>query len=233
MSKDFIPGKDSAYTVFFENLERYVDMKTYGPNPAWTHIPEADRTALTDTLNGWKNAYTPTLPPHSPQTTREKNRVRKSSEKFLRIFINRFLRYPPVTDADRDAMAIPNRKPGSSPIPPPKVQVEADLTFPGIHVVELRKIRPVTGVEPDPDPRSDYGVRIYYSLTGDPTEDYQFRLTGAPKSGKKLPYSVFTRRRKRFDFDGESGNTVYFCLRYENPSGEAGEFGPILSAVIP
>jgi hypothetical protein len=26
---------------------------------------------------------------------------------------------------------------------------------------------------------------------------------------------------------------VYFCLRYENPKGQTGPFGPILKAVIP
>jgi hypothetical protein len=38
--------------------------------------------------------------------------------------------------------------------------------FPGIHLVELRTIRPVAGPMP-PDLRSDYGVRIYYGLTGE------------------------------------------------------------------
>jgi hypothetical protein len=31
----------------------------------------------------------------------------------------------------------------------------------------------------------------------------------------------------------ESGNTVYFCLRYENSEEGQGPFGPMLSAVIP
>ena len=85
-----------------------------------------------------------------------------------------------------------------------------------------------------PDPRSDYGVRIYYGLTGEPTEAYRFRVTGTPKIGTDLPKSIFTRRKKeRFDFEGESGKTVYFCLQYENPRGDVGPFGPMLSAVIP
>jgi hypothetical protein len=118
-------------------------------------------------------------------------------------------------------------------VPAPEAQVEADLVFPGIHLVELRKIRPVAGFDP-PDPRSDYGVRIYYGLTGEASEQFPFRLAGPLKTAKKLPYSVWTRKRKeRFDFEGESGNTVYFCLRYENGKGEAGPFGPVLSAVIP
>jgi hypothetical protein len=77
-------------------------------------------------------------------------------------------------------------------------------------------------------------VRIYFGFSGPPSEKYPFRLTQAPKRGEELPYSVFTKKKnKRFDFEGESGNTVYFCLRYENSKGEAGPFGPILQAVIP
>jgi hypothetical protein len=77
-------------------------------------------------------------------------------------------------------------------------------------------------------------VRIYYGLTGEAGEQFPFRLAGPLKTAKKLPYSVWPRKRKeRFDFEGESGNTVYFCLRYENGKGEVGPFGPVLSAVIP
>jgi hypothetical protein len=98
--------------------------------------------------------------------------------------------------------------------------------------VELRKIRPVAGNPPGA--ASDYGVRIYWGLTGAPTEKYRFRVTETPKSGYDLPNSRYTRRkRENFDFDGESGNRVYFCMRYENNKGGEGPFGPILSAVIP
>jgi hypothetical protein len=45
------------------------------------------------------------------------------------------------------------------------------------------------------------------------------------------------RKRFRFDFEGDSGRTVWFCLRYENAKGgkEKGEgpFGPLFSAIIP
>jgi hypothetical protein len=35
-----------------------------------------------------------------------------------------------------------------------------------------------------------------------------------------------------YGFTGKSGNTAYFCLHYKNSKGEAGPFGPALSAVI-
>jgi hypothetical protein len=97
---------------------------------------------------------------------------------------------------------------------------------------EVLKRTAVAGTPPDD--RSDYGVRIFWGITGPVSGTDKFRITEAPKSGNDLPHSQFTRRRKElFDFDGESGNTVYFCLRYENPKGQTGPFGPILKAVIP
>jgi hypothetical protein len=51
-----------------------------------------------------------------------------------------------------------------------------------------------------------------------------------PKTGEYLLCSVFTKRKKeRFGFNGESGNTVYFCLRYEKPTGKPGPFGPMMT----
>jgi hypothetical protein len=58
-------------------------------------------------------------------------------------------------------------------------------------------------------------------------------LMKPPTVGAELSDSVFTRKKKHvFDFDGESGKTAFFCMRFENPSGESGPFGPIFSAVI-
>jgi hypothetical protein len=153
----------------------------------------------------------------------------------MRVMKARFFHVPPLTEADLVSLGL---KPASppSPIDTPEAQPEADLAFPGIHLVELRRIRPVAGGIV-PDPRSDYGVRIHYGLTGEPTQAYRFRVTGTPKTGDDLPKSLFTRRKRElFNFDGESGQRVYFCLQYENPSGGEkgkGPFGPMLSAVIP
>jgi hypothetical protein len=213
-------------------MNQYVAQKCSGQTPEWTHIPQAARTLMADSYIDWYTAYANTVGPHTPEDTSAKNDAKDASRKVIRPFVNQYLRYPPVTKQDREAMGIPNRDEKPTPIPPPELQVEADLIFPGIHLVELVHIRPV-GIAV-PDPRSDYGVRIYYGLTGPVTQKYQFRLASLPRTGADLPYSVFTRRKKqRFDFDGESGTTVYFCLRYENPTGKAGPFGPILNAVIP
>jgi hypothetical protein len=232
MGKDYVPSRDADFDDWFKFMNQYVAQKCGGGTPEWTHIPQAARTALADSYAAWYTAYANTKGPHTPVDTEAKNDAKKASEALVRPFVNQYLHYPPVTNEDRTAMGIPNRDTIPTPIPVPTAQPEADLTFPGIHLVELRKIRPVSGAAPDS--RSDYGVRIYYGFSGPPSEQYKFRLAGEPKTGKDLPYSVFTKRGKeRFDFDGESGNTVYFCLRYENPTGGAGPYGPMLNAVIP
>jgi hypothetical protein len=152
----------------------------------------------------------------------------------MRFFKNRFFLVPPLTEVELARLGLRSRNP-PSPIPRPKDQPEADLAFPGVHLVELRRIRPVGGISHDD--RSNYGVRIYFGLSGTPTEAHRFRVIVPPKTGRDLPESLFSRRQnERFDLDGESGNTIYFCLQYENPTGGEegkGPFGPLFSAVIP
>jgi hypothetical protein len=233
MAKDYIPARDKDFNDWFKFLNQYVAQKSGGSSPVWTHIPQAARTALADAYAAWYTAYAATIGPHTPVDTEAKNDAKTAAKTVIRPFVNQYLRYPPVTNEDRTAMSIPNKDTIPTPIPPPEAQAEADITFPGVHLVELANIRPV-GSFGLSDVRSDYGVRIYYGFSGPASEKYKFRLAGEPKTGNDLPYSVFTRRKKeRFDFDGESGNTVYFCLRYENPRGQAGPFGPMLSAVVP
>ena len=151
--------------------------------------------------------------------------------KMIDIKKNYFLK-PPLADADFASLGLspPDAVPGHTPVPTAKV--EADLDFPGPHLVELKNIRATEGDAPDA--HSDYGVRMFWGLTGDPTETDKFRITEPPQSGSDLPHSKFTRRKKElFGFDGESGHTVYFCLRFENPAGKAGPLGPMLSAIVP
>ena len=110
------------------------------------------------------------------------------------------------------------------------------MTYPGKHLLELVKIRPVPGV--GDDPRADWGVRIFWGVMGEPTETDKFRISSPPLKGSDLPHSTFTHRRKfRFDFEGDSGKTVWFCLRYENEKGGKdegeGPFGPLFYAIIP
>jgi len=164
--------------------------------------------------------------------TAQCNMVFDSLGNYMRDVKKRRFFVPPLTYADLISLGLSPPDTTPTPISAPTAQVEADLTFPGIHLVELKNIRPVGGAAPDS--KSDYGVRVYWGIMGPATVADKFRLDNAPANGGDLPHSKFTRRRKEFfDFDGESGNPIFFCLRYENPTGQAGPFGPMLKAVIP
>jgi hypothetical protein len=233
MSTDWLPGRRADKIVMIRNwitIMSPAEVRTAWGIPAaqFTELGNLFATAQALLQKAESGDRTPVI-------TEECRVAFEALDDEARFFKNHYFLIPPLTTADIVNLGLSLRNDPSS-IPKPEAQVEADLTFPGIHLVELANIRAV-GTFGLPDPRSDYGTRIFYGLFGPPSDEFRFRLTEPPKSGKDLPYSVFTRRKKeRFDFDGESGNRVYFCIRYENakggPEGE-GPFGPILSAVIP
>ncbi|MDR2359873.1 MAG: hypothetical protein LBD85_01140, partial [Oscillospiraceae bacterium] len=191
-SKPLIPSAGAAYDIFFANIVEYVTARA----TLWNFIPETERTALKAAYTDWHAAYIPTTRPHTPGVTTARNLAYKRTKAVLSRFIKVWFRGFPekVTDDDLVNMGIPPIDTDRTPIPPPENQVEADITFPGIHMVELQRIRPVAGTAPDA--RSDYGVRIYYGITGEVSEALPFRLDGPVKTAKVLPYSVFTRRKK-------------------------------------
>jgi hypothetical protein len=104
-----------------------------------------------------------------------------------------------------------------------------------VHLIELFAIHAVSTTISEEEKKAAFGVRIFWGIRGSATD--KFSLAGEPEDGNDLPHSTFTRRKRyRFDFDGESGNVVYFCLRYENGKGGKdgeGPFGPVFHAVIP
>ena len=138
---------------------------------------------------------------------------------------------PPLTEMDLAALGLRPRDSTPTNVPPPAIPVEGRLTFPAIGLVEMREMR-ATGEKRDV--RSKHGVRIYYGIMGTPSETDRFRISARPSTGDDLPHSVFTRRnRYRFDFTGESGREIFFCMRFENSKGESGPWGEVISAFIP
>jgi hypothetical protein len=156
-------------------------------------------------------------------------------ENKMRYIKNHF--FIDLSEADLISLGLkPHAKP--SPVPKPEGFPEADVAYPGVHTLDLYP-HPVAG-QPALDPRSDYGYRIYWGVrppggaTVEAATGAKRELMKALLTGDELPHSRWTRRRReRFDFNGDSGKTVYFCIRYENGKGEFGPWGPIFSAIIP
>ena len=146
------------------------------------------------------------------------------------------LTVPPLSNSDLPLLGLRPKDRILTPIPVPKGQATAAVTYHGPHLLRV-SIQPVEGTLFEPGRK--YGFRIHYGIlsAGGSTEGQSgFRyLTKPPKTGDELPLSKFTRRRfTMMDFSAEdSGKTVFFCICLENPSGDRGPWGPIVTAVIP
>jgi hypothetical protein len=204
------------------------------------NIPKEDVTELSSLIDAAEAALTAAMSAERTAviTAQCKAAFDALIEK-MRFIKSHYFLTPPLTDADYISLGLKPKDTTHTPVPPPSGQAEADVTRPGVHLLELH-LRPVSGTPADAA-RADYGFRIYYGIMPqggaavDVATGPRRELVKAPVSGEELPHSKFTKRRKeRFDFEqGDSGKTVYFCIRYENSKGEPGPWGPIFSSFIP
>jgi len=226
-NKDYMPRNVLAFIAFFKGIINYVDAN----KTAWSHIPALVITKLKALLDDLEIASDTAAAQRTPAHTLARNNAQAAATKALRLFVNQYLRFDPVTDVDLVEMGIPVRDRIPTTVPPPRIPVEGVLSFPAAGLVEMREIR---GVGTPLDKRADHGVRIYFGIVGTPSESDKFRISDRPKTGDDLPHSVFTRKKThRFDFAKDSGKEVFFCMRFENQKGDAGPWGTIISAFIP
>jgi hypothetical protein len=227
MSREYIPRNDAEFDHFFKAIIQYVNTKTSGSAPAWTHIPATAKTALNTAYENWYNAFALTFNPHAPQITREKNRVRLESERALRAFVNQYLRFPPVTDLDRDNMRIPNR----DLIRTPHIEVTEVVEFD----IRLRNIREVVvnfwikGADHKAKPNGYDGAVFIWDVSdlqsGDaPPKDINALTLHIMAS--KTPHAIPFQEEER-------GRTVYIAAAWQNERGNIGQWSEIQSAVIP
>jgi hypothetical protein len=215
---DFIPRPDAAFETFFRNVTDFVlDNKA-----RWGHIPQVDADRLEQDFDDWNNAYEKTLVPHIPQLTAEKNRVRVRTERALRAFINRFLRWPPVTDLDRDKMGIRNwdtiRTPQGAPTTVPEIEADSSV----IRQLSLRL--------------RDFGATNW----GKPEHVHGMELAWGIKDGRPAEVSEFPHLETEtanpivLTFEEEErGLRVFFAARWINNTAQPGPWSDIESAIIP
>jgi hypothetical protein len=225
MSKgeDYIPRKDAEFTVFFTNLERVTDTKTHGPNPTWTHIPEEAVTALTGALNTWKSAYNATLTPHTPETTSEKNRIRKITVKHVRLFVRQYIRYSDkVTNFERDQVGVPNDDDTRTPVvtPPDSPVFSIEIAGPGWLKIRIHG----EGHTRMAIPYGYGGAVIYWQI-----------LDQRPLNPNTLAESELatTSIHGLYFEEPDWGKKVYVSLRWQTKGGDRGPYSPMQECVIP
>jgi hypothetical protein len=204
-------------------------------------IPATNIAALTAALAGAKETLAVVKSgERTAASVARCNAAFKELEAEARYIKKHWLIAPPLTGADLASLLLAQPDTTHTPVPPPTGQPSLSTTYPGgPHLLEVH-LAPLPGTEP-PDSRGDYGFALYLGImppggaTLEQAASVKHYLMKAPLSGDELLHYRFTRRKKeRADFAAsESGMTAYFCARYENGKGESGEWGPVVSAVIP
>jgi hypothetical protein len=109
-SRSYIPRREADFDGWFENFTAYVadNAVSSGPPPRWTHIPPAKVQDLQTRFTAWRAAYTKIQGAHTSADIITKDEERSLSEAFIRPFVKQFLKFDPVTNADRINMRIHN-----------------------------------------------------------------------------------------------------------------------------
>jgi hypothetical protein len=208
---------------------------------AWG-IPEAEFTAL-GTLCSAAQALLQKAQNDAERThviTVECQEAFKALTAKMRFFRDRYFKIPPLSEGDWAALGFRKKDLHPSPAPAPDGVPAASLSYPGgPHAITVH-LGPLAGTL-ELDPESDYGYAVYVGImppggaTLEQAASDKHYLMKVPVDGKSLQHLRFTRRRKeKVVFDAEdSGKTVYVCCRYENRKGEEGQWGPVVSAIIP
>ena len=216
---DFIPRQDAAFNIFYKNLVDYVMLH----NERWKHIPQDYVDELHEQFaNKWETSYQATLVPHYPQVTTEKNRARAETERAVRAFINRFLRWPPVTDLDRDNMGIRNWATSRAPQPVPKTAPEIEVIISVIRQISLRMREAGSSSWGKPD--NVHHIQLAWDI-----------LDAKPDSVSRFShFEVETTSPITLTFEEhERGKHIYFAARWVNNTAKEGPWSEIHSAVIP
>jgi hypothetical protein len=219
-TKDYVPGNDREFSVWSKTLLDYAQANY----AAWG--VSAPNQALVASVSDFEVRLQKMDDPNRGKIdVIHKNEARKAAEKGMRNYVQGFLaRNPSVTAADKEAMGLPVYDTIPTPVGDPVGLVTATVKYVNVGALELS----INHVEGSPyDQRANYGVKIRYGVfSGDvlPVEEVS-----------RLTESRFSRRKRElFTFDRkDSGKTACFCLRYENSKGKSGQWGPVVSAVIP
>jgi hypothetical protein len=219
-NKEYIPYGDAKFLEWVKFLFQYVfanaaRFRMMPPDAIINEYIESFETALAKCA----------LPNHGKIDILEKKEARRIVEKFARETVQGFLaRNPNVTDIDREKMRITVYDTEPTSVAVPVGLPAATFKFPNTGASEMS----IGHTEGTPfDAKANYGTKAAYDL---------FHIDQPiPVHVDMLNKSIFTRRKKYLlTFDqADSGKRACFCLRYENSKGEAGQWGQIVTAIVP
>jgi hypothetical protein len=154
--------------------------------------------------------------------TEVKNEQQKAAKALIRPFVAQYLRFPPVTNADRTAIGINNRDTKPTPTGVPGIHVGFSLEIKAVYEIQIRFWVLETGEKAVP--MNMNGVVVYRKVSDTPITE-QKELTGSELHSNHISTLHFEPH--------ERGKTVYVACRWESRASKEGEWSPIQSFVVP
>ncbi|MDR0718600.1 MAG: hypothetical protein LBF78_03115 [Treponema sp.] len=222
--KSLIPQGKAAYDTFYGNIVQYVAFMCDGENPRWTHIPQTERTLLSDAFTDWHTAYGRTLHPHTQADTEAMKAAFTRSKAILSRFIRVWFRgFPEIVTAEHLANM------GIAPVDPTRTPFGKPKTRP-VFYIKVKDTRLLAipfkdeGRESRARPYGTNGAVISLAIRDKPPaspEDLTDRRVLATRS----PYLLYFREEDR-------GKTVYIAMQWQ-AGGLCGDYTEMQSAIVP
>ncbi|MCL2410527.1 MAG: hypothetical protein FWC97_02680 [Treponema sp.] len=217
--RDYVPQNPAQFNVFMQNLLDYLSNKT----SHWGSYPPSGRIAeLQESYNACQAAFHSAIETPTPANRLRRNETQAETVKELRSFVNQFLRFEPVTNADRLEMGIPNHDNTRT-----DHKVVTEMVD---HVLHLRNIREimvdfwVQGQSGKAKPKGYDGAVLIWGILDTPPQHTDELIHHALAS--RTPFALHFEETER-------GKTVYVAACWQNDRGITGQWSEFKSAVIP
>jgi hypothetical protein len=219
MATNYIPSADATFNSWQQQAFDYIN--------AQSERFSIDSSAIESFENikrDWEQKYAVASGYESTHAAIvAKQECRRAYEKFLRDFVNKYIRYnDAVTDSDRANMGLPILSTKRTPSPVPSTYPE--------HEVDTSVIRRITihfkdnGASSKAKPRGVHGAEMRWVIS-----------PAQPARIEDMPHTAFdTHTPLTLEFTEEQrGNRLYFALCWINTRGDRGPWSEIGMAIVP
>jgi hypothetical protein len=218
MARDYIPRNAAQFRFYVRNLLDEVVVK----NRKWAVIPDARINELSELYSLFTGAFDLVVADPTPAHINKRNEAQAEVTKALRVFVNQYLRFAPVTNTDRIEMGIPNH----DTVRTDHMVVTEEVDF-VIQVASQRELSIEFWQKGQPHkakPNGYDGAVLVWDLLDSPPVNHD-DLTHHTMASR-TPYPLYFTEEER-------GKRVYVALCWQNERGILGQWSDIKDAIVP
>ena len=221
-ARDYVPQNPVQFRFFMENLLTHVDAHVNVDPPLWPLVPADRFDTLASKFADFKTAHDRHIANPTPANRKARDEAKAVSVSELRAFVNQFLRFPPVTNADRIEMGVPVH----DTIRTDHTVVIEKVDF----VLHLRNIREIMvdfwiqGADHKAKPQGYDGAVIVWGTLDAPPQHTDELIHHTMAS--RTPFALHFEETER-------GKTVYVACAWQNERGIIGQWSEFKSAIVP